>query len=320
MKINQWLTTKNNVVTKAALAGCISGVLAIGLASPVFASDKVVATVNGEKITESSLNTIMDLLKRSNRAGDVDKKTALDDLISTQLVLQEANKSGFANREDIQQKLTEFKERLMLQAWTEEAVKTLKISEEEIKKAYDERIAKMDKQEFKARHILVKTEDEAKALITDLAGGKDFAELAKEKSTGPSGPKGGDLGWFKAGSMVPPFSDAVKTMKKGDVSAAPVKTQFGFHVIKLEDVRDAKLPELKMLEPQIRRIIEQQKLKAHVASLREKADVKVMLEDSTAPAAAPTSAPAAAPATAPATTAPAAPAAPAQPAATPPAQ
>lgn len=316
MKINQWLTT-NNVVTKAALASCISGILAIGLVSPAFASDKVVATVNGEKITESSLNTIMDLLKRSNRAGDVDKKTALDDLISTQLVLQEANKSGFANREDIQQKLTEFKERLMLQAWTEETVKTLKISDEEIKKAYDERIAKMDKQEFKARHILVKTEDEAKALITELAGGKDFAELAKEKSTGPSGPKGGDLGWFKAGSMVPPFADAIKTMKKGDVSAAPVKTQFGFHVIKLEDTRDAKLPELKMLEPQIRRIIEQQKLKAHVATLREKADVKVMLEGGTAPAAAPTSAPAAAPAT----TAPAAaPTAPAQPAATPPAQ
>lgn len=313
MKINQWLTTKNNVVTKAALSGCISAILAIGLVSPAFASDKVVATVNGEKITESSLDTIMDLLKRSNRAGNVDKKTALDDLISTQLVLQEANKAGFANREDIQQKLTEFKERLMLQAWTEETVKTLKISEEEIKKAYDERIAKMDKQEFKARHILVKTEDEAKALINDLAGGKDFAELAKEKSTGPSGPKGGDLGWFKTSSMVSPFSDAVKTMKKGDVSAAPIKTQFGFHVIKLEDVRDAKLPELKMLEPQIRRIIEQQKLKAHVATLREKADVKVMLEGSTAPTAAPTSAPAAAPATT-------APAAPAQPAATPPAQ
>ncbi|MGV6809056.1 MAG: foldase protein PrsA [bacterium] len=312
MTMNQWLTKKNHVVTKTTLAACLSGVLAIGFVSPTLASDKVVATVNGETITESSLNSIMDLLKRSNRAGDVDKKVALEDLISTQLVLQEANKAGFADREDIQQKLKEFKERLMLQAWTEETVKTLKISDEEIKKAYDERVAKMDKQEFKARHILVKTEDEAKALITELAGGKDFAELAKEKSTGPSGPKGGDLGWFKTSSMVPPFADAIKVMKKGDVSAAPVKTQFGFHVIKLEDMRDAKLPELKMLEPQIRRIIEQQKLKAHVDELRAKADVKVMLEESKAPAAA-APAPAATPATTP--TAPAAPA----PAAAPPA-
>ncbi|HHC74705.1 MAG TPA: peptidylprolyl isomerase [Thiothrix sp.] len=313
--MNQWLTTKNKVVTKTTLAACLSGILAIGFVSPTFASDKVVATVNGETITESSLNSIMDLLKRSNRAGDVDKKVALDDLISTQLVLQEANKAGFANREDIKQKLKEFQERLMLQAWTEEAIKTLKISDEEIKKAYDERIAKMDKQEFKARHILVKTEDEAKALITELAGGKDFAELAKEKSTGPSGPKGGDLGWFKTSSMVPSFADAIKVMKKGDVSAAPVKTQFGFHVIKLEDMRDAKLPELKMLEPQIRRIIEQQKLKAHVDELRAKADVKVMLEEGKSPAATP--APTATP-TAPAAT-PTAPAAPAQPAAAPPA-
>jgi len=271
MKTKQWLT-------KTILAGCVSAAIMLGMSTTAFAEDKVVATVNGEKITEASLQAVMTLLKRSNPG--ITEKMALDDLVATQLVLQQAKASGVAEREDVKQKLKEFEERLILQAWTEDTIKTLAITDEDVKKVYDQEIAKMGKQqEYKARHILVKTAEEAKALITELEGGKDFAELAKEKSTGPSGKTGGDLGWFKSTSMVKPFSDAVQSMEKDSISKEPVQTQFGFHVIKLEDQREAKLPELKSMEAGIKRALEQEKMKAHIDGLVEKADVQIMLEE-----------------------------------------
>lgn len=271
MKTKQWLT-------KTILAGCVSAAIMLSMSTSAFAEDKVVATVNGEAITETSLQAVISLLKRSNPG--ITEKAALDDLIATQLVLQQAKASGVGEREDVKEKLKEFEERLILQAWTEDTIKTLAITDEDVKKVYDQEVAKIGKQqEYKARHILVKTADEAKALITELEGGKDFAELAKEKSTGPSGKTGGDLGWFKSTSMVKPFADAVQSMEKGAISKEPVQTQFGFHIIKLEDQREAKLPELKSMEAGIKRSLEQEKMKAHIDGLVEKADVKIMLEE-----------------------------------------
>jgi peptidyl-prolyl cis-trans isomerase C len=267
---NQWLV-KSIITTSLAIT------LSLGASLPSVASDKVIATVNGENINESTFNSLMDVLKRSNRNGDINKNAVLENMIETHLVLQEAIKSGIAEREDIQQKFEEYKERLLLQAWADEKTQSFNISDDEVKKAYDDYIVTLPKQEYKARHILVKTEDEAKALITELEGGKDFAELAKEKSTGPSGPKGGDLGWFPAKTMVAPFAEAVKTMEKDSISK-PVKTKFGFHVIKLEDKRDVKIPELKPLESRLKRSIEQEKMTAFIADLRKNADVKIMLE------------------------------------------
>lgn len=270
MKTKQWLT-------KTVLATCVSAAIVLGMAAPAFAEDKVVASVNGENITEASLQAVLELLKRSNPG--VTERMALDDLIATQLVLQQAKASGVGEREDVKQKLKEFEERLILQAWTEDTAKAFNITDEDVKKVYDEQVANMDQQEYKASHILVATAEDAQALIKALEGGKDFAELAKEKSTGPSGKNGGDLGWFKSSSMVKPFADAVQSMEKGSISKAPVQTQFGFHVIKLEDQRKAKLPELKTMETQIKRVLEQEKMKAHVDGLVEKADVKIMLEE-----------------------------------------
>lgn len=270
---------KSNRLMKTLLSVSLAAGLSLATSLPSFASDKVIATVNGENINESAFNSLMDVLKRSNRSGDIDKTAVLENMIETHLVLQEATKSGIAEREDIQQKVEEFKERLLLQAWADEKTQSFEISDDEIKKTYDDYIATLDKHEFKARHILVKTEDEAKALITELEGGKDFAELAKEKSTGPSGPKGGDLGWFPAKTMVAPFAEAVKGMEKGSISKTPVKTKFGFHIIKLEDKRDAKMPELKQLETRLKKTLEQEKMAAFVADLRKNADVKVMLDE-----------------------------------------
>ena len=112
-----------------------------------------------------------------------------------------------------------------------------------------------------------------------MADGADFAKVAKEKSTGPSGSNGGSLGWFKAQTIVPAFANAVKAMEKGDVSKEPVKTQFGYHVIKLEDSRDAKLPTLESLKPQLTRVISQQKMLAFMEDLKKDADIKLTLPE-----------------------------------------
>ena len=256
----------------------LSLTISSALLSPAWAEDKVIATVNGQDIKQSSLDTLDDLLKRSNRAGKISKSMILDDLIMTEVMQQEAKKAGIADRDEIKKKVKEFEERLVLNAWTQDKVKSFKITDEELKAAYDKRMLDQPKKEYKARHILLKTEAEAKVLIDELNKGADFAELAKKKSTGPSGPNGGDLGWFSPKAMVAPFSAAVEKMKKGEHSKTPVKTQFGYHIIKLEDTRDIKLPDLKTVKPQIKRVIEQEKMKDYIESLRAGADIKILID------------------------------------------
>ena len=143
------------------------------------------------------------------------------------------------------------------------------IKETEIKKVYKEKVAGANNQEFKARHILLKTEDEAKTVIAKLDTGTDFVELAKEKSTGPSAKSGGDLGWFAPGRMVPPFARAVAEMKKGNHSKTPVKTQFGWHVIKLEDSRKMESPKYDDVKKQIADSLNNQRVQEYVKKLRK---------------------------------------------------
>ncbi len=256
-----------------------------------FAKDqKAVATVNGTPIYQEALDAYLSVVNRS-RPSKIDPATALDDLVVTELAIQQAKKDGFDKREDVVKQIKEASKKILLTTWTREKSESLKVSDDEIKAAYDKNMKGQATDEYKARHILVKTEDEAKALIKELSGGADFEKLAKEKSTGPSGPNGGDLGWFKPQTMVPPFAKAVESMKKGDVSKEPVKTSFGFHVIKLEDKRAAKLPSLDTMKPQLKRALVQEKMIAYIDSLKESADVKVNLpkaeakDDSKKPAA-----------------------------------
>ncbi|MEZ5448944.1 MAG: peptidylprolyl isomerase [Thiolinea sp.] len=243
--------------------------------------DAIIAIVNGTDIKRSTLDAVIEMAKRSGAGDQIDDKALLEDLVITELARQEAKKSGLAEREDIQQKVENFADKLVLNTWMQEKASALDISDDDLKALYDQSIAKMPKNEYKARHILLKTEDEAKAIIEELKTGKDFADLAKEKSTGPSAPMGGDLGWFKPDSMVKPFAEAVIAMEPGSVSTAPVETQFGWHVIKLEEKRDVKLPELENMKPQLKRQLEQQKMMEFMQGLRKDADVKVLLTEST---------------------------------------
>lgn len=238
--------------------------------------DELIAIVNGTDITYETLEAVINMAERQRPGEEVDEKALLDDLIATELARQEAAKAGFSEREDIQLRVENFADKLILNTWMQEKANSLEISDEDIQAAYDERIANMPKHEYKARHILVKTEEAGKALIEELRTGKDFAELAKEKSTGPSGPTGGDLGWFKPQSMVKPFAEAVAVMEPGKVTTTPVETQFGWHVIKLEEKRDVKLPEMENMKPQLKRQLEQSKMLEHMKALRATADVKIL--------------------------------------------
>lgn len=254
----------------------ISIIMAL-MSAPVFAKDeKAVASVNGVEISEKTLKNYMDVVNRA-RPGAVTQQDALDDLIVTEVALQEAKKANFQDREDIQEQIREATKKIILSTWTREQSESLKITDEDLKAAYNKRMEGQEKSEFKARHILLKTEDEAKAVIKEITDGGDFEKLAKDKSTGPSATKGGDLGWFKPSTMVPPFAKAVAAMKKGEVTQEPVKTGFGWHVIKLEDQREAQLPALEQLKPQLKRTLVQEKMIAKLDEIKDKADVKIML-------------------------------------------
>ena len=245
---------------------------------------ELIAIVNGTDITYDTLSSVVEMAKRQRPGEEIDEKALLDDLIATELARQEAAKAGFKEREDIKARVENFADKLILNTWMQEKANSLEIAEEDLQAAYEARIANMPRHEYKARHILVKTEDEGKTLVEELKTGKDFAELAKEKSTGPSGPTGGDLGWFKPESMVKPFAEAVRAMEPGRVTTAPVETQFGWHVIKLEEKRDVKLPEMENMKPQLKRQLEQSRMLEYMKELRTAAEVKILYKEKPAPA------------------------------------
>lgn len=247
------------------------------MATSLYADDKkVVATVNGTDITQETLDTVVKMVAGGMPGAQVDTKSILDDLIITELARQEANKAGLADRQEIKDKIKDATDRLILNTWTQEKAASFKPSEDELKKGYEERTSG-DKVEYKARHILMKTKEEAQGIIKELENKVDFADLAKKSSDGPSSTQGGDLGWFKASTMVKAFAEAVAKMEPGTITKEPVQTEFGWHVIKLEERRDVKPPEMEALKPQIEREYQQKKMLAYMDELKAKADIKVTL-------------------------------------------
>ena len=254
--------------------------LAVALALPLFASPvlaQVVATVGDREITKADVDaTIAEMGERMKQVPEAERGArALDALIDT-YVIADLAKTEKLNETD------EFKRRMgMLEARGLQSlyfrdVLTKSITDEAVKSRYDEEVGKVEpKQEVRARHILVKTEDEAKAVIEELNKGADFEALAKEKSTGPSGPRGGDLGFFGAGQMVPAFEKAAFALEPGGVTKEPVQTQFGYHVIKVEEKREKAPPALEQIAPQIRNLLLRDAYTKLVAEQREKAGVTI---------------------------------------------
>jgi len=210
---------------------------------------EVLATVNGVAIDKS---TIDDTFKNRGMSFDKlsqeQKKQILDRLIERELLVEIAKKDGIENDSDYKKNLENLKKDLLIKAWMDKVYKKTLISDSEANKYYQDNKDKYKEPEkVRARHILVKSEDEAKKIIDELKDLKGdalknkFIELAKEKSKGPSGKNGGDLNYFAKGQMVKPFEEAAFAMKKGEVSTKPVKTQFGYHIIYIEDKKDASI-------------------------------------------------------------------------------
>lgn len=250
--------------------------LALCVAMPVQAQDDmtvdtVVATVNGSEITLGHMLMIRATLPDQYQQLPND---VLWDGILEQLVQQEALSQLDTAKETARARLSlENERRALLAAEAISAEAENALTEEAVQAAYAAQYlnAEQDK-EFNASHILVETEEEAAALVTELEGGADFATLAKDKSTGPSGPNGGELGWFGAGMMVAEFQTAVEGLEVGAVSA-PVQTQFGWHVIKLNDARTKEAPALEQVRAQIEEQIQQDVLTAYIADLVANSDV-----------------------------------------------
>jgi len=238
---------------------------------PAADPNRVLATVNG---TEIKLANVIAVRAGLPRQYDRFPAKVLFSGILDQLIQQTLLMQSFEGELSLGGKVQIENDRRAVRA--NEAISALlagKITDAALRKLYDEKYpADAQKKEYKAAHILVKTEKEAQELVAQLADGADFAALAKKKSIGPSASAGGDLGWFSDGDMVPPFFEAVAALSPGEISA-PVKTEFGWHVIKLEQIRDKARPEFETVRGDLENTLRQKLLDERVGKLSEKAEI-----------------------------------------------
>ncbi|MGD0960378.1 MAG: peptidylprolyl isomerase [Methylomonas sp.] len=266
--------------------------------APAVTREEAVASVNGSYISKKTLDTLEKEISERSQGQTFPKQQLLEELIQRELLIQQAVQKGLDKNPEIIERLATVKSSLLSQAALQDYLKSNPITDEEIKNEYDSKMANMGN-EYKARHILVKTEDEAKKLIAELDKGADFTTLAKKHSIDPMGAEGGDLGWFTPDRMVAPFSEAVIALENGKYTKQPVQTQFGWHVILREDSRALTPPPLDAVKEQIRSMLQRQKAQTMMETLRKTAQVEILLPPepatpATPPAASqPTAAPAA---------------------------
>ena len=267
--------------------------------APAITKENAAASVNGSYISKATLETLEKEIVQRNQGQALPKEQLLEELIQREILIQQAKQKKLDASPEVLERLTSVKNALLSQAAVQDYIKTNPISDEDIKREYDSKVANQG-DEYKARHILVKTEDEAKKLIAELDKGAKFAELAKKHSIDPMGAEGGDLGWFTADRMVTPFAEAVKALENGKYTKQPVQTQFGWHVILREESRAITPPPLDSVKEQIRSMIQREKVQGWIENLRKTAQVEILLPpepaktEASAPAEAAKSEPAAA--------------------------
>ncbi|MDB5552759.1 MAG: peptidylprolyl isomerase [Rhizobium sp.] len=251
-----------------------------GISLPAFAQDAkdpVIAKIDGAEIKKSDLALALGNLdpQLAQLPDDQKNLAALSTIIDAKVIAVKARAEKLDQTPDFKARLDFILDRELHNTYFKKHVVDV-VTDAEIKARYDKEVAALPPvEEVRARHILVKTEDEAKAIIKEIGEGKDFAELAKAKSTDPNKSDGGDLGYFKKGMMVPEFEAVVFTMNKGDVTKVPVKTQFGFHVIKVEDKRVAPPPPFDQVKDQIKQVVMRDKYMEMLKTSREGAKIEV---------------------------------------------
>ena len=239
------------------------------------ATSSRVATVNGVAIPKARVDVVV----KAQQARGIPDSEAMrneikEQLIIREIVAQEAAKKGLAKNTDVAAQLELSRQEVLWGAYIAEFIKNTPISDAQINAEYERVKAQRGDKEYKVRHILVEKEDEAKQVVAELKKGKKFEELAKQSKDPGSKDRGGDLDWNAPAGYVKPFADAMVKLTKGKYTEVPVQTQFGWHVILLEDVRDTKFPTLEEAKPQIAQALQQQQFTKVVQDLRAKAKVE----------------------------------------------
>ena len=235
-----------------------------------------IATVNGVAIPRSRLESVIkQQVARGAKDNDQLRAGVREALINNELLVQEANRSGVAKRPEVQQQIELNRAELIANAQIGEYLRTHPVNDAEIQKEYERAKQLTGEREYRARHILVASEDEAKAVIADLKKGQKFDEIAQKRSLDEgSRPKGGDLDWNVPSNFDKAFSDAMVKLEKGRMTDAPVRSRFGFHIIQLDDVRQLNFPKLDQVKPQIQQRIVQSRVETMVRELRAKAKIE----------------------------------------------
>jgi peptidyl-prolyl cis-trans isomerase C len=268
---------------KTLAVALVAGTFAVGAHAQDKAAPKKAAAsasakivVNGVTIPQSRVDMMNKELTASGQPNTPERQNAVkDELINREVLVQAAQKRGLDKNPEVAAQMDMARQAVLVRALFESEVKANPITDSDLQKQYEDFKKSMGENEYKVRHILVDKEDDAKAIIADLGKGGDFAKLAKDKSKDPgSKDNGGDLDWGPSARYVKPFADAVMAMKKGQTTTTPVKTDFGFHVIRLDDVRPLKVPAFDEVKEQFRQRAQQQQIQKLVMDLRSKAKVE----------------------------------------------
>ncbi len=235
-----------------------------------------IAIVNGKPVPKSRADALAAQVAKSGRPVTPELSAQIkDEVIAREIFMQEASKRGLDGSDDYRNQLELARQTILIRALFSDFQEKNPVTDADAKAEYDKFVAANAGKEYRARHILVAKEDEAKAIIANLKKGAKFEDIAKKQSKDPgSGANGGDLDWANAKSYVPEFSEAMVKLAKGQTTQTPVKTQFGFHVIRLDDVRDAQLPKFEEVKGQIQQQMQQERLSKFQDELRTKAKVE----------------------------------------------
>ena len=247
------------------------------LTSVVLAADPngIIATINGTNITEGTLFRYADQRGLPSEMPKGQQRDALiEELINRELIYQNAVNIGLDKTPAIQEEVDYQRINIIASSMLNRSSDRFAVSDADMKKEFENRKDELGGKEFKARHILLETEADAKTVIAELNKGADFIKLAGEKSKGPSAASGGDLGWFQPAQMVKPFSQATAKLQKGKYTSAPVKTQFGWHVILLEDTRVVNPPKFEDIKEQIRVGLQNNLIEKYIGDLRKAAKIE----------------------------------------------
>jgi len=251
----------------------ISSVLLLALVSASAFAEPTLVTINGKAIDQDQFDLYLQSRTGNTTADAATHQQILEEYINRELIYLAALKQNIDTQKETRLRIEDQKRNIVTGSFLNQIVGDADIKEEQLKSVYNEQVVKNASQEYKARHILLETEETANEVIAKLMNGESFEELAKNFSIGPSKTDGGDLGWFTLIQMTPAFSEAVAKLNKNTYTQRAVQTEFGWHVIKLEDTRPAPVPTLENIRPQLVEALQRELISNYIEDLREGAQI-----------------------------------------------